>query len=126
MKNETQEWYLNFCKDKKLNPNSAESLIEYEKFLKPLKVIRDEVLKTISPICQAFGIYDYDYIVGYAHEFLRIGNIKINCTFNSSDAILNELIGYLFVTYYASMNYTGNSEEVIELIKSKWQVQYED
>lgn len=123
MKNESQQWYLNFCKDKKINPKDANSLTQYEQFLKPLKQVRDEVLKTIKPICKVFGICDYDYIVGYAHEFLRIGNVKINCTFNSSDAILNELIGYLFVKYYASMNYTGNSDEVIEIIKSKWQVQ---
>lgn len=126
MINETQQWYLNFCKDKNLNPKEAKSLEEYDKIVKPLKELRQKVVEKIKPICSAFEIYDYDFLVGYGNQCLKLNNVKINCTYNSEEAILNELIGYLFVTKYAEMNYIGNSEEVLETIKCKWkEVQYD-
>ena len=44
-------------------------------YLKYLQEKRAEVLKKIKPICEAFGIEDYDYIVSDKGqtEILRIG-----------------------------------------------------
>lgn len=68
--------------------------------MKCLNDKRIEVLETIAPICEAFNIKDYDYIVKESgqREILRIGEIKIGCTSNSISAVVDELIGYIFIT----------------------------
>lgn len=67
--------------------------------LEYLKDKRKKVLKTIKPMCEAFGIKDYDYIINESNqaEFLRINETKIGCSSNSIDAVVDELIGYLFI-----------------------------
>lgn len=66
---------------------------------------RNEVLEAIAPICAAFKIDDYDYIVSEAgqHETLRIYDTRIGCSCNSIDAVIDEFIGYLFVNTNAPM-----------------------
>ena len=61
--------------------------------VKYLQEKRAEVLKKIRPICEAFGIEDYDYIVSDKGEteILRIGTTKIGCSWNSIDAVVQEL-----------------------------------
>lgn len=63
---------------------------------------RESILQEIKPICAAFGINDYDYIVyGEAKlEILKLGNTFIGCTGNSVSAVVDELIGYIFITRY--------------------------
>ncbi len=70
---------------------------------------REEVLKAIKPICEAFKIKDYDYIVSETGqmETLRICNTKIGCTSNSISAVIDELIGYIFVSIYCRNRYIG-------------------
>ena len=70
--------------------------------LKYLQEKRAEVLKKIKPICEAFGIEDYDYIVSDKGqtETLRIGTTKIGCSCNSIFAVKQELVGYLFICYF--------------------------
>lgn len=64
---------------------------------------RERILQEIKPICAAFGIEDYDYIV-YCKtgnlEILKLGNTFIGCTGNSVSAVVDELIGYIFITKY--------------------------
>lgn len=64
---------------------------------------RESILQEIKPICATFGIKDYDYIV-YGEtgcvEMLKLGNTFIGCTGNSVSAVVEELIGYIFITRY--------------------------
>jgi len=73
-----------------------------EKKLEYLQSKRLEVLEAIKPICEAFNIKDYDYEVEHPgqHETLRIGEIRIGCSSNSISAVVNELIGYIFITIW--------------------------
>ena len=63
---------------------------------------RLEVLAEIEPIMRAFNIKDYDYIVRDKgqRETLRIYDTKIGCSYNSVSAVVDEVIGYIFVKIY--------------------------
>ena len=66
---------------------------------------RKEVLSTIEPMLKAFGIEDFDYVITNKNqEILIIQGQKIGCTLNSISAIVNEVIGYLFVNIWARNN----------------------
>lgn len=58
---------------------------------------RKTVLKTIKPICEAFGISDYDYILNDEQERLVIEGTQIDCRYNSIVATVRELIVFIFV-----------------------------
>lgn len=60
---------------------------------------RETVLETIKPICEAFGIADYDYICNDEQERLVIEGTQIDCRCNSIGATVRELIVFIFVTY---------------------------
>ena len=62
---------------------------------------RKTVLETIKPICDAFGIKNYDYNVQGHCERLVIEGTVIGCTSNSIGATVRELIVFLFVVYAA-------------------------
>ena len=84
---------------------------------------RIEVLETIKPICKAFKIKDYDYIVQEAGqtETLRIYDTKIGCSFNSIEAIIEELIGWIFVKIYCKERYIGAFRtQTLNAIKRHW------
>lgn len=91
--------------------------------LQELEAKRLEVLEAIKPICQAFNIKDYDYIVeetGQA-ETLRINNVKIGCSYNSVSATIEELIGYLFISKWCKNRYLGVfSTQAQNVIKRYW------
>ena len=83
---------------------------------------RQEVLEAISPICEAFKIKDYDYeILPGGREVLRIGSTRIWCTWNSISAVIDELIGYIFVTIWCKNRSLGAFEtQTINRIKDCW------
>lgn len=88
-----------------------------------LKDKRIKVLESIKPICEAFNIDDYDYIVKPTGqtETLRIGDVKIGCSLNSIRAIKDELIGYIFITYWCRNRYLGTfSTQTKNVIKRYW------
>lgn len=60
---------------------------------------RMKVLSTIIPVLRPFGITKVDYEVNLEtyQETLVIDDIRIGCTCNSLEAILQEVIGYLFI-----------------------------
>lgn len=64
-----------------------------------LKEKRIKVLETIKPICKAFKIIDYDYIVDgkIYRETLKLNNTYIGCTMNSIEATVNEILKYLVI-----------------------------
>lgn len=90
--------------------------------LEYLKQKRIEVLKEIKPICEAFGISDYDYIVKDERqtETLRIESTKIGCSCNSIYAVKQELTGYLFVCYFRERCLGHFKTHVFNEIKRYW------
>ena len=60
---------------------------------------RVEVLKTVKPILEPFDITEVDYVIdeNTKQEILVIDDTKIGCTCNSIEAILQEVVGYLFI-----------------------------
>lgn len=91
--------------------------------MKYLMEKRKEVLEAIKPICEAFNIEDYNYIVQETgqREILRIGEIKIGCTSNSISAVVDELIGYIFITRWCRNRSLGTfSTQAKNQIKRYW------
>lgn len=60
---------------------------------------RMKVLSTIIPVLRPFGItkVDYEFNLETYQETLVIDDTRIGCTCNSLEAILQEVIGYLFI-----------------------------
>ena len=84
---------------------------------------RLEVLEVIKPICKAFNITDYDYEIKETgqREILRIGDIKIGCSYNSIGAVIDELIGYIFITRWCRNRSLGTfSTQTKNVIKRYW------
>lgn len=84
---------------------------------------RSDVLEAIAPICSAFKIDDYDYIVSETgqHETLRIYDTRIGCSCNSIDAVIDELIGYLFVKRFCKNRYIGAFQtQTLNCVRRHW------
>ena len=84
---------------------------------------RIDVLKAIKPICEAFSITDYDYVVKESGqtEALVIKGTVIGCSSNSISAIIDELIGYLFIKIWCKNRCLGCfSTQVKNQIKAYW------
>lgn len=87
-----------------------------------LKKKRLEVLEAIKPICESFKL-DYDYIVKETGqtETLVLNGQKIGCSCNSIEAVINEVIGYIFVKIYCRNNYIGAFRtQTLNVIKQYW------
>lgn len=88
-----------------------------------LKEKRKKVLDTIKPICEVFGVNDYDYITQETgqKEVLRIEDTLIACTSNSISAIIDEIIGYIFINIWCRHRSLGAfSTQVKKQIKKYW------
>jgi len=81
---------------------------------------REKVLEVIKPICDAFGITDYDYIYGEQHERLVLEGQAIGCSCNSIGATVQELIGYIFVKQYMPETYWAFKVQTKNHIKRHW------
>lgn len=87
-----------------------------------LKKKRKEVLKAIKPICETFNL-EYDYIIKETGqtETLVLNGQKIGCSWNSIEAIINEIIGYIFVKRYCRNKYIGAFKtQTLNVIKQYW------
>lgn len=86
-----------------------------------LKSKREEVLKEIKPICEAFNI-EYDYIVKETGqtEILVLDGQKIGCSMNSIYAIKTEIIGYIFAKIYCHDRYWAFQPQTLKKIKEYW------
>lgn len=92
---------------------------EFE-YLKQKKV---EVLEAIKPICEAFNIKEYDYLISDTgrRETLVLNGQKIGCSCNSISAIVDEVIGYIFINRYCRNRYIGAfSTQTQNVIKRYW------
>lgn len=84
---------------------------------------RLKVLNRIRPICEAFGITNYDYEVnGESYsEVLMINHICINCALNSITAIVDELTAYIFLNNFAKNRSLGAFEHQLrKQIMGSW------
>ena len=84
---------------------------------------RLEILEAIKPICDAFGITDYDYEVDIEKgiERLRINSTSIGCSCNSALATINELIGYIFITRWCRYRDLGTfATQTKNVIRRYW------
>lgn len=82
-----------------------------------------EILQELKLICEAFGISDYDYIIKDTEqtETLRIDDVKIGCSCNSVSAVVDELIGYIFITRWCRNRSLGTfSTQAKNQIKRYW------
>lgn len=90
--------------------------------LEELETKRLEVLAAIKPICEAFNL-EYDYLVKTdgRQETLVLNGQKIGCSFNSIDANIKEIIGYLFVKMYCKDRWIGHFKtQTLNVIKQYW------
>ena len=88
-----------------------------------LKTKRVEVLEAIKPICDAFKISDYDYEISETgqKEVLRLNNTRIGCSYNSVSAVVNELIGYIFIKRWChDRNLGAFSKQAQNVIRQYW------
>ena len=92
---------------------------EQNKRFKYLQQKRLEVLNQIKPICDVFNI-KYDYDIQDLREVLILDGQKIGCTSNSIDAIVDEVIGYIFITMYCSRRWFPFKSQVKNSITRYW------
>ncbi|GEM04116.1 hypothetical protein HMI01_11040 [Halolactibacillus miurensis] len=87
--------------------------------LEHLKQKRLEVLEAIKPICEAYGIDDYDYEINPQgqREILRIGNTRIGCSYNSIFAVKQELTGYIFISMWKGRSLGAFSPQTKKSLK---------
>ena len=84
---------------------------------------RKEVLNAIEPICNVFNIKDYDYEIKETgqRETLRIGKVRIACSCNSISAVIDELIGYIFIVRWCKNRSLGTfSTQCKNVIRQHW------
>jgi hypothetical protein len=82
---------------------------------------RAKVMQAITPICNVFGIKDYDYIFDEKHECLKLNNTLIGCSCNSVSAVVDELIGYIFVTIWCHNRCLGAFKtQTLNQIREYW------
>lgn len=84
---------------------------------------RVEVLEAIKPICEAFKIKDYDYIIQATgqREILKVNNVKIGCDSNSVSAVIDELIGYIFISRFCKNRSIGVFRtQTLNAIREYW------
>lgn len=84
---------------------------------------REKALARVKPICDVFGIKDYDYEIDMVKgsEWLVVSGQKIGCSGNSETAIVDELIGYIFIKRWCRNRSLGAfSKQSQNVIKRYW------
>lgn len=87
---------------------------------------RETVLETIKPICEAFGIADYDYCIELnkwgspIKERLIVEGQAIGCMGNSIGSTVRELIGYLWVKSGACDRIYNFRTQTLNQVKQYW------
>ena len=86
-----------------------------------LQLKRNIVLQTIKPICDAFGIIEYDYVIDNGREYLEIESTKIGCSMNSISATVRQLVNYIWVkTVYPYIYLEGSEDEIYKSLTKYW------
>lgn len=83
---------------------------------------RETILTALAPICEVFGIVDYDYLIdATGKELLKLNDTYIGCSGNSISAVIDELIGYIFITRYCNNRSLGAfDKQTKNVIKRYW------
>ena len=84
---------------------------------------RQQILEAIKPICDAFGIKEYDYLIDEKNgiERLIVNGVKIGCSCNSVTATIDELVGYIFVQRWTRNRSLGAFQtQTLNVIKRYW------
>ncbi len=83
---------------------------------------RLEVLEIIKPMCEVFGIKKYDYVVSETgqSEKLVIYDTEIGCSSNSISAIVQELVGWIFITRWRDRYLGAFQTQTTNVIKRYW------
>lgn len=80
-----------------------------------------EVMQAITPICNAFKIQKFDYIINEKVERLVLNDTQIGCRDNSISAVVDELVGYIFVTRWCRNRYLGAFKtQTLNRIREYW------
>ena len=78
---------------------------------------RLKVLERIKPMCEVFGIGNYDYVIAEgSNEYLELEGITIDCTSNSIEITVQELVGFIFIHYWDR----SLDESALRKIKRYW------
>ncbi|MGN1200870.1 MAG: hypothetical protein ACI4R8_01210 [Candidatus Caccovivens sp.] len=86
------------------------------------KTKRERVLEVIKPICDVFGITDYDYICNEEKERLVVEGQEIGTRGNSIGATVDELINYIWCNTFAENRCLGAFEkQTMRVIKRYWE-----
>ena len=99
--------------------SGEERRIERFKYLQEKRI---EVLSEIKPICEAFGIDDYDYEIKESGqtETLIIYGQGIGCSSNSISAVVQELTGYIFLMKWRERYLGAFETQTKNVIKEYW------
>ena len=82
---------------------------------------RERVLEVIKPICEAFGITNYDYILNNEKERLVVEGQEIACRLNSIGSTVDELINYIWCNTFADNRSLGAfQKQTMNVIKQYW------
>lgn len=83
---------------------------------------RERMVTAIKPICEVFGIVDYDYLIDETgREALKLNDTYIGCSGNSESAVVDELIGYIFIKRYCRNRSLGAfDKQTKNYIKRYW------
>ena len=84
---------------------------------------RQAVLEVIKPICSAFGITEYDYVINRAKhiERLVIEGQAIGCMCNSIGAVVTELVNYIWINIYVENRDIGHFQtQTLNVLKQYW------
>lgn len=84
------------------------------------KTKRERVLEVIKPICEVFGITDYDYILNNEKERLFVEGQEIGCRCNSIGATVMELINYIWINTVAENRSFCFQKQCLNSLKRYW------
>ena len=88
----------------------------------------EEIMKEITPALHAFGVNDFGYEITLSEnknytesEWLRIGKDYIGCHSNSVSAVIEELVGWLFIRIWCRNRHLGAFKtQTKNVIKQYW------
>lgn len=84
------------------------------------KTKRERVLEVIKPICEVFGITDYDYILTNEKERLVVEGQEIGCSSNSIGATVMELLNYIWINTVAENRSFCFQKQCLNSLKRYW------
>lgn len=84
------------------------------------KTKRERVLEVIKPICEVFGITDYDYILTNEKERLVVEGQEIGTRLNSIGATVMELINYIWINTVAENKSFCFQKQCLNSLKRYW------